>query len=99
MSTTVVRARVASGRAKNVARILNRVGLTPAAAVNALYAQIEQHRGIPFAVQEDGYAYAKSEYGLSASEMDAAEKRIRRRLARERKAGTLRPVNSPDDLG
>ncbi len=49
-------------------------------------------------MQEDGYAYARSEYGLTSAEMDAAAKRIRRGVARERKAGTIRPVKSADDL-
>ena len=98
MGTTLVRARVSTSRVRNVTRILNRVGMSPSAAVNLLYAQIEQHRGIPFAVQEEGYAYAQSEYGLSPAAMDAAEKRIRGHIARERKAGTVRPVASPDDL-
>ena len=54
-----------------------------------LFAQVIAQRGLPFAVQEDGYAYAANEYGLAPGELDAAARRIRRRIERERKAGTL----------
>ena len=39
--------------------------------------------------------YAEQEYGLTPAEMDRAAKRIRRNLARERRAGTIRDL--PDD--
>ena len=57
MNTTLVRARVNAGRAKNVTRILQRVGLKPADAVNMLFAQIELRQGLPFvpAVSADGH--------------------------------------------
>ncbi len=92
MATTLLRTRVERTRALKVGKILSSLGLKPNDAVNMLYAQIEQHRGLPFAVQEDGYAYAKNEYGLTPVEVDAAAKRIRRSIARERKAGTIKPV-------
>lgn len=41
-STTLVRARVKSGRVKRVTRILDRMGLKPADVVNMVFAQIEQ---------------------------------------------------------
>ena len=62
------------------------------------FAQVIARRGLPFAVQEDGDAYAQSEYDVTPAEMDAAEKRIRRSIARERKAGSIRSVKSADDL-
>ena len=98
MSTTILRARVDRTRAHKVGKILSSLGLKPSDAVNMLYAQIEQHRGLPFAIQEDGYAYARNEYGLSPAEIAAADKRIRGCMARERKAGTIRRVRSADDL-
>jgi addiction module RelB/DinJ family antitoxin len=98
MSTTLLRTRVDSARAAQAKKILAGLGLDATAAVNILFAQVIAHRGLPFAVMENGYAYAASEYGLTPAEMDAADKRIRRRLARERKAGTIKSVHSADDL-
>jgi antitoxin component of RelBE/YafQ-DinJ toxin-antitoxin module len=57
METTLVQARVNVRRARNVARILQRVGMKPADAVNMLFAQIELRQGLPFvpAIGDDGY--------------------------------------------
>lgn len=98
MATTLLRTRVDARRAAAAKKILDGLGLDATTAVNMLFAQVIARRGLPFAVQEDSYAYARSEYGLTAAEVDATEKRIRRRIVRERKAGTVRPVKSADDL-
>jgi len=98
MATTLLRTRVDRSRAKQASAILAGLGLKPSDAVNLLFAQVIAHRGLPFAVQEQGYAYAASEYGLTPPALDAAARRLRQRVARERKAGTVRPVSSPDDL-
>jgi addiction module RelB/DinJ family antitoxin len=90
MATTLLRTRVDRDRTKEATKILGRLGLKPSDAVNMLMAQIVYRRGLPFDVQESGYAYAQSEYGLTPAEMDAAEKRIRQRIAKEKKAGTIR---------
>lgn len=89
MATTLLRTRVDSARAAEAKKILAGLGLDATAAVNMLFAQVVAQRGLPFAVMENGYAYAVGEYGLTPAEADAAEKRIRRSLAREHKAGTL----------
>ncbi|MBP6508107.1 MAG: type II toxin-antitoxin system RelB/DinJ family antitoxin [Opitutaceae bacterium] len=98
MATTLLRTRVDARRAAAAKKILDGLGLDATTAVNMLFAQVIARRGLPFAVQEDSYAYAQSEYGLTVAEMDASEKRIRRRLTRERQTGTARPVKSADDL-
>lgn len=98
MATTLLRTRVDAQRAAAAKKILEGLGLDATTAVNMLFAQVIARRGLPFAVQEDGEVYAQSEYGLTSAEMRAAEKRIRRRIARERVAGTIRPVKSADDL-
>ncbi len=98
MATTLLRTRVDARRAAAAKKILHGLGLDATTAVNMLFAQVIARRGLPFAVQEDGDAYAQSEYGLTPAEMDAAAKRIRQSIARERKAGTIRPVKSADDL-
>lgn len=98
MATTILRTRVDTRRAAAAKKILDGLGLDATSAVNMLFAQVIAHRGLPFAVQEDGYGYAQSEYGLTPAEMDAAEKRTRQRITRERKAGTIKPIRSVDDL-
>jgi len=50
--------------------ILSRMGLKPSDAVNMLYAQIVQQRGIPFALVDAGSDYARTEYGLTEAELD-----------------------------
>jgi hypothetical protein len=63
-----------------------------------LYAQIVQQRGIPFALVDAGSDYARTEYGLTEAELERWVKRMDREVTRERKAGTIRRLNSPDDL-
>lgn len=92
MATTILRTRVDSRRAAAAKKILNSLGLDATTAVNMLFAKVIAQRGLPFAVQEDGYAYAASEYGLTPAEMDRAAARIARDTARERKAGRIKPM-------
>lgn len=92
MATTLLRTRVDTRRALAAKKILEDLGLDATTAVNMLFAQVIAQRGLPFAVQDSGYAYAASEYGLTSAEMDAAGKRIHRSIERERKAGTILPV-------
>ncbi|MBN8249043.1 MAG: type II toxin-antitoxin system RelB/DinJ family antitoxin [Verrucomicrobia bacterium] len=49
-STTVLRTRVPVRRLQRAEKILGKLGLTPADAMNMLLAQIEIHRGLPFEV-------------------------------------------------
>jgi addiction module RelB/DinJ family antitoxin len=98
MQTTLVRARVERSRARNVEKILSRLGLKPSDAVNMLYAQIIQRRAIPFAVSDAGDDYARDEYGATAAELTSSVRRANRDIARERKAGTIRRVTSANDL-
>ena len=97
-TTTLVRARVKTERVKKVSRILDRMGLKPADVVNMVFARIEQQRALPFAVIDAGSDYAFEEYGVTPAELVRFERRLDREIARERKAGTIRPVRSADDL-
>lgn len=92
MATTILRTRIDSHRAAAVKKILAGLGLDPTSAVNMFYAQIAARRGLPFAVQEDGYDYAQSEYGVTPAELDAAAKRIKRDAAAARRRGETRAV-------
>jgi addiction module RelB/DinJ family antitoxin len=49
-STAVVRTRVPLRRLQRAEKILQKLGLTPADAVNMLMAQIEIRQGLPFEV-------------------------------------------------
>ena len=48
--TALVRGRVDARRKARVDRILHKLGLTTADALNLFYAQVEQRRGLPFDV-------------------------------------------------
>lgn len=48
--TAVVRTRVPASRLQSAERILRKLGLTPADAINMLLAQIEIRQGLPFEV-------------------------------------------------
>ncbi len=49
-TTTVFRARVPLARLRKAEKILGRLGLKPADALNLMLAQIELRQGLPFAV-------------------------------------------------
>jgi acetyl-CoA acetyltransferase len=63
-----------------------------------VFAQIEQRRALPFDVADAGDDYAFQEYGVTREEMKQFGERFARRIAAERKAGTIRIVKSADDL-
>jgi DNA-damage-inducible protein J len=46
--TTLLRARVESGRKKRAERILGHYGLTPSQAINVFYAKVNETGGLPF---------------------------------------------------
>ena len=46
--TTLLRARVDSGRKNRAEKILSRYGLTPAQAINVFYAKVTETDGLPF---------------------------------------------------
>jgi len=47
-NTTLLRARVDSGRKHHAEKILSRYGLTPAQAINVFFAKITETNGLPF---------------------------------------------------
>ena len=50
--STILRARVDSTRKRRAESVLRKLGVTPAQAINMLYAQIELRKGLPFLVAE-----------------------------------------------
>ncbi len=91
-ATTLLRTRVDKSRARQAKKILAGLGLKPGDAVNLLFAQIVNRRGLPFAVQEEGYAYAKAEYGISPAELDQAAENIHRESEQARRGGEIKAV-------
>ena len=59
--TAVVRTRVPARRLQRAERVLRKLGLTPADAVNMLLAQIEIRQGLPFEVRVQGRPLLSSE--------------------------------------
>jgi DNA-damage-inducible protein J len=50
--STILRARVDTTRKRRAESVLRKLGVTPAQAINMLYAQIELRKGLPFMVAE-----------------------------------------------
>ncbi|HZZ56483.1 MAG TPA: type II toxin-antitoxin system RelB/DinJ family antitoxin [Opitutaceae bacterium] len=96
--TTVLKARVDRSNAAAARRVLAQLGLKPSDAINVLFAQIASRKALPFALATADSAYAQEEYGLSDAEVVAVGARLRKELAKERKAGTVRGVSSIADL-
>jgi len=67
-ATAVFRTRVPARRLQRAERILHRLGLTPAAAVNMLLAQIELKKGLPFEVMQPGPLLSAEEQGAAWTE-------------------------------
>jgi addiction module RelB/DinJ family antitoxin len=91
-ATTLLRTRVNKSRAREAKKILAGLGLKPGDAVNLLFAQIVNRRGLPFAVQEEGYAYAEAEYGVSPAELDRAAESIHRESEQARRRGEIKSL-------
>jgi addiction module RelB/DinJ family antitoxin len=91
-ATTLLRTRVDRSRAREAKKILAGLGLKPGDAVNLLFAQIVNRRGLPFAVQEEGYAYAEAEYGVSPAELGRAAESIHRKSEQARRRDEIKPL-------
>jgi addiction module RelB/DinJ family antitoxin len=98
MPTIVLKSRVDRSNAAAARRVLTRLGLKPSDAVNALFAQIASRKALPFALATSDSFYAKEEYGLDEKAVAIVGVRLRRQIARERHAGTVRSVSGIADL-
>lgn len=98
MATTVLRTRVNQAQLAAAKRVLLELGLTPTAAVNALFAQIASRKALPFVLATPDSEYAAAEYGLAPAEVAAAGRRMRRAEAAARRAGSIREVTGADSL-
>jgi addiction module RelB/DinJ family antitoxin len=96
--TTVLKTRVDRSNAIAARQVLAQLGLKPSDAINVLFAQIASRKALPFALATSDSSYAREEYGLNHAEVEAVGSRLRKELARERRAGTVRTVLSVADL-
>ena len=85
-TTTLFRARVDSARKDKAERVLARLGLRPADAVNMLFAQIAERNAMPFAVALPG---ALTDYGVTPAELATALSRLDDETQKARTEGTL----------
>jgi addiction module RelB/DinJ family antitoxin len=98
MITMVLKSRVDRTNAIAARRVLAELGLKPSDAINVLFAQIASRKALPFALATADSSYAREEYDLDDAEVAGVGSRLRKELARERKAGTVRSVSSIADL-
>ena len=85
-TTTLFRARIDTGHKAAAEKILAKLGLRPADAVNLLFAQIAVRRGLPFSVS---LADAADEYGVTPGQLAAALSRLDEETEQVRTAGAL----------
>jgi addiction module RelB/DinJ family antitoxin len=78
--------------------ILKRLGMNWRAAIEMFLAQVVSRKAIPFAVVLSGSEYAAVEYGLTAADVSAAGKRMRRASVDAQRSGAIRDVSGIDSL-
>lgn len=78
--------------------ILKRLGVDSRSAIEMFLAQVVSRKAIPFPVALSGPEYAAIEYGMTAAEVTAAGKRMRRASANARQSGGTREVSGIDSL-
>jgi len=94
VATTQIRARIPTARLKKVRGILSGLGTDTSNVINMMFAQIERDCHLPVEITgaasaEDGYEYARREYGLTRKEVDAFSASMHKEVAEARKNGTL----------
>jgi len=95
MSTIVLRTRVDESNAFIARRVLARLGLEPADAINALFAQIARRQAHPFSSGSSDSSYPKEEFGLDQETVAAISARLRRQIAGKRGSDDPKDPSSP----
>ena len=98
MPTATKPIRLSVRRLAGAGKVFDRLGISPRAALEMFLAQVESRKALPFAVALPDSEYAASEYELTAAEVVAAGKRMRRASVVARKAGTVRRITCSEDL-
>ncbi len=86
--TEQVRLRIEKQLVKDAAKVCDKIGITPTAAVSMLFSQMVKIGGLPFRPSEFP---ALEEYGATLAQADAAEATALREIEADRKAGKLTP--------
>lgn len=79
--------------------IVECLGLDLRTAIELFLAQVANRKAMPFAATLPGLKYAAVEYGMTAAQVAAAGKRMRRSSVSARRSGSVRPVSTIDSLG
>jgi addiction module RelB/DinJ family antitoxin len=90
--------RLSRSRLSAAGPILERLGMDSRSAIELFLAQVVSRKAIPFAVTLPDSEYATAEYGVTAAEIVAAGKRMRRASDAARRSGGIRAVSGIDSL-
>ena len=90
--------RLSRSRLSEAMPILERLGMDSRAAIELFLAQVVSRKAIPFPVALSDSEYAASEYGLTAADIAAAGKRMRRSSEAARRSAGVRAVSGVDSL-
>jgi addiction module RelB/DinJ family antitoxin len=90
--------RLSRSRLSAAGPILERLGMDSRSAIEQFLAQVVSRKAIPFAVTLPDSEYAAAEYGVTAAEIAAAGKRMRRASDAARRSGGIRAVSGIDSL-
>ncbi|MFA5264315.1 MAG: type II toxin-antitoxin system RelB/DinJ family antitoxin [Opitutaceae bacterium] len=90
--------RLSRSRLAVASPILEHLGLDLRAAIELFLAQVASRKAIPFAVALPDSEYAAAEYGVTAAEVAATGKRMRRSSDAARRSGGVRAVSGIDSL-
>jgi addiction module RelB/DinJ family antitoxin len=96
--TTTKTIRLSRSRLSAAGPILERLGMDSRAAIELFLAQVVSRKAIPFPVALPDSEYAAAEYGVTAVEIAAAGKRMRRSSDAARRSGEVRAVSGIDSL-
>lgn len=98
MPTATKTVRISRSRLAEAGPILERLGMDSRSAIELFLAQVVSRKAIPFAVALPDSEYAATEYGLSAADVVAAGKRMRRASSGAHRSGGVRAVSGIDSL-
>jgi addiction module RelB/DinJ family antitoxin len=90
--------RLSRSRLAAAGPILERIGMDSRSAIELFLAQVVSRKAIPFPVTLPDSEYAAAEYGVTAAEVAAAGKRMRRSSDAARRSGDARVVSGIDSL-
>ena len=90
--------RLSRSRLAAAGPILERLGLDSRSAIEMFLGQVVSRKAIPFSVALPDSEYAAAEYALTAVEVSAAGKRMRRASDVSRRLGRVRAVTGIDSL-